>query len=151
MLVEGDEFFRFLASGPIEPWLPGSNDQNTIVTQAAAAATGRFVRGGYRAVYDGVIGPWILSSFLEATGLERLDYLILLPSADRCVKQVGQRIGHGFTNEPATRKMHAEFAHAEIPERHTLQEPPTSVDETVLVVLAAQDRGDLPYGSVAGR
>ena len=151
VLVEGDEFFRFLASGRIEPWLPGSNDQNTIVTQAAAAATGRFVRGGYRAVYDGVIGPWFLPAFLEATGLDGLDYLILLPSVDRCVKQVAHRTGHGFTDEPATRKMHAEFAHAEMPERHILQEPPASVEETVRVVLAAQGRGDLSYGGARGR
>ena len=146
VLVAGDEFFGFLAGGRIEPWLPASNDQNTIVIQAAAAATGRFVRGGYRTVYDGVVGPWFLPAFLEATGLEALDYLILLPSVDRCVKQVAERVGHGFTDEPATRKMHAEFAHAAIPERHVLREPPASVEETVRVVLAAQERGELSYG-----
>lgn len=151
VLVEGDEIFRFLTSGRIDPWLPGSNDQNTIVTQAAAAATGRFVRGGYRTVYDGVVGPWFLPAFLEATGLESLDYLILLPSVDRCVKQVAERIGHGFSDELATRKMHAEFAQVEIPERHILRDPPGSVEETVGVVLAAEGRGQLSYGGLIPR
>ena len=151
VLVEGDQFFRFLARGRIEPWLPGASDQNKIVTQAAAAATGRFVTAGYRTVYDGVIGPWFLPAFLEATGLERLDYVILLLSVDRCVRQVVQRVGHGFTNEPATRKMHAEFASAEISERHILREPPASVEETVRLVLADQKRGELSYGGLPPR
>jgi adenylate kinase family enzyme len=40
--VEGDAFFGFLATGAIEPWLPASNDQNTVVTRAAASAAGQF-------------------------------------------------------------------------------------------------------------
>src|SRR3954467_3610914 len=58
VLIEGDAFFGFLASGAIEPGLPASSDQNTIVTQAAASAAGAFVRGGYATVYDGIVGPW---------------------------------------------------------------------------------------------
>src|ERR1700730_3526544 len=80
VLIEGDAFFGFLASGAIEPWLPASNDQNTVVTKAAASAAGAFATGGYTAVYDGVVGPWFLPTFGAATGLDRLDYAILLPS-----------------------------------------------------------------------
>lgn len=109
VLVEGDTFFAFLANGRIDPWLAGSNDQNTIVTEAAAAAAGRFALGGYKTVYDGVVGPWFLATFAKATGLDVLEYLILLPSMERCVKQVAERTGHGFTDEAATRKMHKEF------------------------------------------
>jgi cytidylate kinase len=47
VLIEGDAFFGFLASGAIEPWLPASNDQNTIVTKAAASAAGAFATGGF--------------------------------------------------------------------------------------------------------
>ncbi len=114
VLVEGDAFFAFLANGRIDPWLAGSNEQNTIVTEAAAAAAGRFALGGYATVYDGVIGPWFLETFAKATGLESLEYVILLPSVERCVKQVAERTGHGFTDEAATRKMHKEFAAAAI-------------------------------------
>lgn len=50
VLIEGDAFFGFLASGAIEPWQPESNDQNTIVTRAAASAAGAFASGGYATV-----------------------------------------------------------------------------------------------------
>src|SRR5580765_6613460 len=69
VLVEGDAFFGFLATGAIEPWLPESNTQNEIVTEAAAAAAGRLARGEYTTVYDGVLGPCFLPTFLRATGL----------------------------------------------------------------------------------
>src|SRR5438477_11761411 len=85
VLVEGDAFFGFLASGAIEPWLAGSNDQNTVVTRAAAAAAGQFASGGYLTVYDGVVGPWFLATFAAGTGLDRLDYVALLPSVDDCI------------------------------------------------------------------
>ena len=60
VLVQGDAFFAFLARGAIEPWLPESGPQNEVVVRAAAAATGRFVAGGYATVYDGVLGPWFI-------------------------------------------------------------------------------------------
>ena len=109
VLVEGDSFFGFLASGAVDPWLPASHDQNTVVTRAAAAAAGAFALGGYATVYDGVVGPWFLSIFGAATHLDHLDYVILLPLVDICVRRVATRRDDGFTDEAATRKMHAEF------------------------------------------
>jgi cytidylate kinase len=145
VLVEGDAFFAFLRNGRIDPWLAGSNEQNTIVTEAAAAAAGRFTLGGYATVYDGVIGPWFLETFAKATGLDSFEYAILLPSVELCVKQVAERTGHGFTDEAATRKMHKEFADARIARRHVLDDPWDSVDSVVERVTAAIGRGDLRY------
>jgi cytidylate kinase len=145
VLVEGDAFFAFLANGRIDPWLAGSSEQNTIVTEAAAAAAGRFALGGYATIYDGVIGPWFLDTFASATGLESLEYVILLPSVERCVKQVAERTGHGFTDEAATRKMHKEFADARIATRHVLHDPWESVGSVVVRISAALGRGDLSY------
>lgn len=62
VLVAGDEFFGFLCTGRIEPWLPESDRQNTTVIAAAAASCGQFVQGGYTVVYDGVVGPWSSST-----------------------------------------------------------------------------------------
>src|SRR5437868_11856955 len=98
VLIEGDAFFGFLASGAIDPWLPASNDQNTVVTKAAASAAGVFATGGYTTVYDGVVGPWFLPTFGAATGLDRFDYVILLPSLDVCLERVATRRNHGFTD-----------------------------------------------------
>ena len=77
----GDAFFGFLARGAVAPWLPGSHEQNEIVTRAAATTAGRFAAEGYDTVFDGMVGPWFLPTFAEATGLDRLDYVVLLPRA----------------------------------------------------------------------
>jgi cytidylate kinase len=148
-LVEGDAFFAFVASGAIPPWLPESQDQNDVVTRAAAVATAEFVTGGYTVVYDGVMGPWFLPTFAAATGLDALDYVILLPSVERCVERVATREDHGFTDEPATRHMHDQFARAEIDPRHVLREPPDAVDDVTDLVLQGFERGSFEHDGSA--
>ena len=143
VLVEGDTFFTFLARGAIPPWLPESNEQNDIVTRAAAAATGRYTSGGYMTVYDGVVGPWFLSTFAAGTGLSRLDYLVLLPCVERCVERVATRRGHGFTDEAATRQMHRQFGAAEIDRRHVFVDPPDDPEDVADLAIDALSRGQL--------
>lgn len=144
VLIEGDAFFGFLARGAIEPWLPESNDQNTVVTKAAASAAGAFARGGYATVYDGVIGPWFLPTFGAATGLDHLDYAVLLPSVEVCVRRVTTRRGHGFSDEAATRKMHAEFAAAPA-DRHLLHDPPDDIAAVAALIESAREAGELTH------
>lgn len=146
VLVEGDAFFGFLASGAVEPWLPESHDQNEVVTRAAASAAGSFAAGGFTAIYDGVVGPWFLPTFGAATGLDRLDYVILLPDADTCIHRVATRVGHGFTDEAATRKMHAEFSDPDIAERHVLYDPPDNIADVAAMIKTMQESGDLQVG-----
>jgi cytidylate kinase len=143
VLVEGDAFFAFLATDRIEPWLPESSEQNTVVTRAAAAATGCFVRAGYTTVYDGVLGPWFLRQFIEASRLAAMDYAILLPPVEECVKRVAGRSGHGFTDEAATRKMHAEFEHAEIADHHVVKGAWPAAEHVADILSTAQASGDL--------
>ncbi len=145
VLIEGDAFFGFLARGAIQPWLPASKAQNEVVTQAAAAAAGRYVGGGYKTIYDGVIGPWFLPAFAEATGLDCVDYVVLLPSVDRCLERVATRQGHGFSNEAATRKMHQEFAEADVDKRHVLIDPPDQPEGVAHLVAAALESEALLY------
>jgi hypothetical protein len=145
VLVAGDAFYAFLARGAIAPWLPAAHGQNEIVTRAAAAATGRFVTGGYLTVYEGVLGPWFLPDFAAEAGLDDLHYVILLPSAQRCVDQVANRLGHGFTDADATRHMHREFVQADIDQRHVLADPPGSPDDTAAEIARRVRDGTLRY------
>jgi gluconate kinase len=147
VLVEGDAFFAFLARGAISPWLPEASDQNEVVTRAAASAAGQYVSGGYSTVYDGVVGPWFLPTFIAATGLGYLHYLVLLPTLERCVARVATRQGHGFTDEAATQRMHQQFARANIDERHVIIEPPDQVEAVADRILAAVDSETLVYRS----
>ena len=145
-LVTGDSFFAFVSGGWVAPWLPEAHEQNDVVLRAAASAAGRFVAGGYTVVYDGVLGPWFLPTFSAATGLACLSYVVLLPSEQECLGRVAGRSGHGFTDPDATRRMHREFADADIADRHLLRDsagPPSSVAEQILDRLA---QGALRYG-----
>lgn len=142
-LIEGDEFFRFLRTGRIDPWLVDAHAQNEVVTAAAGAATGRFVRGGYWTVYDGVIGWWFLPQFVRSAGLERLHYVVLLPPPTTCVERVASRIGHGFQDESATKRMHAGFAAAAVDSRHLISDPDLGLDEIVQQVFELLDDDQL--------
>jgi gluconate kinase len=145
VLVAGDAFFGFLARGAIEPWLPESDAQNEIVTEAAAAAAGRYAAAGYATLYDGVVGPWFLPKFLAGTSLSRIDYVVLQPSVERCLERVATRQGHGFADERATRKMHHEFAQSEVDARHVLVDPPDQPDAVADLVIAAMTSELLAY------
>jgi adenylate kinase family enzyme len=150
VLVEGDRFHGFLAAGAIPPWLPESNDQNRVVVEATALATGRFVRD-YFTIFDGVIGTWFLPTFLDAAQLgdadARLDipvdYVVLLPTVEQCVDHVRTRVGHHFNDEDATRTMHHEFASAPVDVRHVIEPGQGSVSDVVAEIQARLRAGSL--------
>lgn len=145
-LVAGDDFFVFLNRGLIPPWRPEAHAQNEIVIQAAAAASGRLAAGGYTVIYDGVVGPWFLPAFTAASGLRSLDYVVLMPSEERCVTRVQTRVGHGFRNIPAARHMYRQFAHARIPGRHLVIDPPDEPEATAAFIRERLANGSLVHG-----
>jgi adenylate kinase family enzyme len=143
-LVQGDVFFGFVARGYIDPWLTESHEQNTVVTEATARATSVFARGGFTTIFDGMVGPWFLPTFLQHAGVESVHYAVLLPSAETCVARVLARTDHGFREEAVTRDMHASFADGRVEARSVIDaEPdPGSVAEEVLRRFGA---GELAY------
>ena len=147
VLVSGDEFFGFLRAGAIEPWLGAADEQNGVVSRAAASAAGAFASGGYTTIYDGVIGPWSLERFAQGTGLPSLDYVILLPSEDCCVERVATRSNHGFRDEAATRHMHRQFASRsmELDPKHVLVESAEDVEATARLILKGKESGRFVY------
>ncbi|HEX8767952.1 MAG TPA: AAA family ATPase [Jatrophihabitans sp.] len=144
-LVVGDDFFAFVRQGYIDPWLDEAHQQNDVVIQAAAAATGRLVTGGFEVVYDGVIGPWFSETFLAATGLAQMQYVVLLPSLDCCLSRVQTRIGHGFTDLAAAEQVHRMFAEAGISERHLVTDDDDDPATTTARIRARIGEGSLVY------
>ena len=120
-LVPGDSFFAMIKQGYILPWLPQSRRQNTVVIEAAAATAGRLT-DICSVVYDGVLGPWFLPTFVRATGLPHIQYLILLPPVELCLERVQLRVGHRFSDLSATRDLHEQFASAAVDTRHLINE-----------------------------
>jgi hypothetical protein len=146
VLIRGDAFFRFLDQGAVRPWLPGATEQNRVVIRASGAAAGQYARGGFEAVFDGVLGPWWLPTFFEATELDELHYAILFPSVERCVQNVATREGHD-NDEPGTWLMHGQFQRALIDPRHLLTDPPATPEDTATELLSRYRQGLLAYGA----
>jgi cytidylate kinase len=121
-LVAGDVFFAMMKQGYILPWLPPARRQNSVIIEAAAAAAGRLTELCF-VVYDGVLGPWFLPTFVSATGLSQVHYVVLLPPLDVCLERVRSRVGHGFADLSVTRDMYEQFYDAAIDTRHVINEP----------------------------
>ena len=143
-LVAGDDFFAFLRSGAIAPWLTEAHAQNVAVIEAAAAATGRLAQA-CNVVYDGVVGPWLVEEFLQAAGLTRLHYALLLPPLATCLERVRTRVGHGFQDLAAAEHMWWEMRRADVADAHVIPDHDMSPDEIAAKVARMVDAGTLLY------
>ncbi len=141
-LVPGDAFFAFWSRGFVDPWLPEADEQNTTVLRAAGACVGAYSRGGCQVVYDGVLGPWLLPAFLDATGLPAVSYVVLLPPVDVCLARVAARSGHPFTDQDAARHMYDQFAQAAVHERHVVRAAGPDAGTVAAAVRARVDSGE---------
>jgi len=148
-LVQGDVFFGFVARGYIDPWLPESHEQNTVVTEATARATSVFARGGFTTVFDGMVGPWFLPTFLRHAEIDAVHYAVLLPSVETCVARVLGRTDHGFREEGVTRDMHASFVDGGVEARSLIDAEPDAA-AVAEDVLRRFDAGSLAYPTPAG-
>lgn len=135
-VVSGDAFYAFITRGARTPWQSGASEQNAICTAAAGAACGRFAAAGFPVVFDGVVGPWFLPQFLAATGQPDIDYAILLPPEDVVVERVRTRVGHGFQDEAAARRMHRGFVRSGPEPRHVITD--TGAPEQIAAEIRAR-------------
>jgi len=107
-LVPGDDFFGFLRVGAIDPWLEDAAEQNEVVIESAAASVGRLARR-CEVVYEGVVGPWFLPTFIRRAGVGSVHYAVLLPPLEVCLERVQARTGHGFNDLDAAEHMWNDF------------------------------------------
>jgi hypothetical protein len=143
-LVAGDSFFAMIKNGYVLPWLPEARRQNTVIIEAAAAAAGRLT-DICSVIYDGVLGPWFLPTFVRATGLPHINYVILLPPLEVCVERVRGRLGHGFSDLSATRDLYAQFANATVDTRHLVTEPGDHPAQLAELISRRLHRGGFRY------
>jgi hypothetical protein len=145
-LVPGDSFFAMIKQGYVLPWLPQSRRQNTVVVEAAAAAAGRLTDICF-VIYDGVLGPWLLPTFVRGTGLPDIHYVILLPPLEACLERVQGRVGHGFNDLLVSRDLHEQFVNAAVDRRHLITEPGDHPAELAELISKQLDDGRFRYSA----
>jgi chloramphenicol 3-O-phosphotransferase len=121
--VEADEFFRFVASGWVDPARPGSQDQNETVMRSVALAAASYADGGYMTIVDGIIQPrWFLEPLrdqLVAAG-HRTAYAILYAPLATCLERAGARSARPLTDTAVVEQLWHAFAKPAGLERHVV-------------------------------
>lgn len=87
----------------------------------------------------------MIDTFLAAGTLEAVDYTILLPDVETCVGRIQNRVGHGFGDLSAARKMHSEFAGANVAASHVITDNCAPAGEVAQEILARRTDGRLTY------
>lgn len=144
-LVEGDEFFRFLRAGMIDPWLTAAQEQNEGITRIQASVAAQYRDSGYHTVFDGVLGPWFLDAFRASAGA--FDYAVLLPPVETCLDRIQTRVGHRFGNDNAARSMHRQFVDAAIETRHVFDSDARTAADIADVIIDRREAGSLALSS----
>ena len=96
-------------------------------------------------IYDGVLGPWLLPTFLRGTGLPDIHYVILLPPLEVCLERVQGRVGHDFSDLLITRDLYEQFAKADVDPRHLITEPGDHPAELAELISRRLDDGLFRY------
>ena len=106
-----DTFYAFpLTVTP--PEKPDAKEQNEIMARAMAASVLVFAEGGYDVILDGVIGPWMLPSYLKSfrNMPGSLAYLVLRAPLEETLHRAATRADAEKFAESSLRKMHSQFA-----------------------------------------
>lgn len=116
--LHSDDFWGYIKTGKVDPWLPESHTQNQMIMQIAASVAGAYAGNGYFVALDGVIRPWALPKFAEL-GLP-LHYIVLRTSVEEAVARCQARGGDSLTDPAVVAALHAEFADLGGHEDHAL-------------------------------
>lgn len=140
-----DDFWHYIVSGGIPPFLPESDGQNQVVERVIATAARQYARGGFTVVVDGIVGPWMLGHYLsrasEAPDL-RLHYIVLRPSRSEALGRAIARTGdRDLVDEGPILSLWDQFADLGNLEPHVIDSTRQSASETTQAVRVAVDVG----------
>jgi chloramphenicol 3-O-phosphotransferase len=132
--IHSDDFWHFIKSGWIAPYLPESNTQNQVVIEAIIAAAHTYAKGGYFVVVDGIFGPWFLDRVLTATDVP-LHYVVLRPDLGTALARAQGRASDGLKESGPIRGLHEQFANLGDLESHAMDTTALSVPATLNAVM----------------
>ncbi|WP_115789778.1 AAA family ATPase [Arthrobacter silvisoli] len=139
-----DDFWHFIVSGFIPPYLPASDGQNHTVVEATAAAACSYALGGFTVIVDGIVGPWMLDHYRRAVhgrplGLE---YVVLRPGrAETLARAQARATPDALVNEEPLVALWDQFSALGDLERFVLDTTGQSPLQTLDAVAGALDSG----------
>jgi len=145
-LVLGDAFFGFVARGYIDPWLPESHEQNTVVMRIVARAAAGYADAGYFTVIDGIVSPrWFyapLRDWLREAGHE-VAYAVLRASLPACIARASDRDAHRLADAAVIEQLWHDFADLGDLDRHAIETDGMSAGEAAELLATRLRDGSL--------
>lgn len=133
-----DDFWHYIVSGGIPPYLPESEDQNHTVVEVIAGAAYTYAKGGFTVVVDGIVGPWMLDHYRHASSRHPdlpLHYIVLRPSRTETLTRAQQRTAPGaLVDEMPVLSLWDQFAELGELEAHAIDTTPHSATDTARAV-----------------
>jgi predicted kinase len=111
--LESDAFFHFITSEYVEPWLPESHEQNTLVMTIVGEAAASYATAGYFTVVDGIVIPrWFLGTLRDTLGAAGIEvaYAALRAPRELCLDRLAAREGAAVPDPEAMAGVWEEFA-----------------------------------------
>lgn len=139
--LESDAFFRFISAEYVEPWLPESHQQNSLVMKIVGAAAAAYASGGYFTVIDGIVIPrWFLGSLREALSAagHEVAYAVLRAPLELCLERLGAREADVPPDPAAIEAIWSQFADLGEYDSHAIAVEgmhPEEVGDTVAALL----------------
>jgi hypothetical protein len=139
--LHSDDFWHYIVSGAIPPYLPESHGQNETVMEVLRSAAFAYAAGGYLTFVDGIVGPWMLHHFLGSGDLGNtptLQYIVLRPSREETLRRAQSRgTQHALVDSSPVVSLWDQFSDLGEWERHAIDTTSHSPADTVAAVQAA--------------
>ena len=144
--VESDRFFRFIASGYLEPWLTESHEQNTIVMTIVGETAAGYASGGYFTIVDGIIVPgWFLEPLRDSLRSADVDVslAILRPPLATVLHRTRGRRSERLSDPAVVEQLWNGFGDLGALERHVIDNNDEDPAQTTATIAKRLDRGEL--------
>lgn len=140
-----DGFYVAIKKGFVPPFLPEAARQNEVVIGAIVDSMLRYAKGGYDVVVDGIVGPWSLAPFVQASTNEGipLSLAVLRPSFEQAFSRAMSREGKELRASGPLKGLYRAFESLGALEKHVIDSTTHSVETTVEHVRAGLRSGHL--------
>ncbi|MEP7456857.1 AAA family ATPase [Phyllobacterium sp. SB3] len=133
--LHSDDFWHYIKSGLVQPYLPEAHAQNQTVMDVLAGAAESYAKGGFFVVVDGIMGPWFLEPFRALS--VPLHYIVLRPVLEEAIERCRRRGGNTLTDPGPISALHQLFSSLGELEHHVIDTADLSRETTLEAVQAA--------------